>query len=74
MSPYEKRCQGRVVAHLGARTLARDCFNCLRRTDVPAAVQNSPWMQPPVMGVSGVCSGKVAAAAVVAEMAHGSNE
>lgn len=69
LSQYEKRCQGRVVVHLGTRTLARDCSNCLRRTDAPAAVQNSPWMQPPPLAVWGTCPSHLAPAPIEPEAA-----
>jgi hypothetical protein len=44
---YSARCQGRVVRVAGGGHLARECTDCRRRTDVPAAVQSVPWIQPP---------------------------
>lgn len=47
LTPADARCQGRVVRVMGTAALARECTNCLRRTDVPADVKSVPWMQPP---------------------------
>ena len=47
LDSYTARCQGRVVRAVGGGCLARECTNCLRRTDVPANVKSVPWMQPP---------------------------
>lgn len=44
---HEPRCQGRIVRAMGSATLARECTNCQRRTDIPADVQSVTWMQPP---------------------------
>lgn len=43
------RCQGRIVRVVGGGSLARECTNCLRRTDVPADVKSVPWIQPPTI-------------------------
>lgn len=47
LNPNEPRCQGRLVRAAGSATLARECTNCERRTDVPADVKSVTWMQPP---------------------------
>lgn len=43
------RCQGRWVTALGTGYLARECTDCVRRTDAPADVKAVPWMQPPAI-------------------------
>lgn len=54
------RCQGRTVRALGSATLARECTNCERRTDIPADVDLN-WIQPPpVFPYLGTCSGHIA--------------
>lgn len=45
LGPTTERCQGRPVGN----TMAQECWNCVRRTDVPADVKSVPWMQPPVI-------------------------
>jgi hypothetical protein len=49
ISIADARCQGRAVRVLGGATLARECTNCQRRTDIPADMQSIVWMQPPVI-------------------------
>lgn len=47
LTPNDPRCQGRLVRAMGSASLAYECTNCLRRTDVPADVKSVPWQQPP---------------------------
>ncbi len=42
------RCQGRLVRAMGSATLARDCPDCARRTNIPTDGQII-WIEPPQM-------------------------
>lgn len=41
-----ERCQGRLARFLNHATLAVECVDCGRRTDIPPDTELK-WMQPP---------------------------
>ena len=56
LAPSEPRCRGRCGIAFGMPTLALECQECVRRTDIPPGV-TVRWLTPPSKGP--ICAKKV---------------